>query len=425
MQALVFKEPDRKVLSMIVGVPKETFEGEKRVALSPDAVATLIKTGLEVHIESNAGLEAGFTDEAYARRGAKIISDRSEIFARSKIIAQVQTPSANTSHGGADIEAMTRDHIVLGCADPLSGHEGLEKMLAKGISLFAMEMIPRITRAQSMDVLSSQANLAGYKAVLMAANELAQACPMFMTAAGTIKPARIFIVGAGVAGLQAIATARRLGAIVTAYDVRAACKEQVESLGAKFVEVELDTSDQEDKGGYAKEQSANQLKKQQEQMARVVADSDVIITTAAIPGRKAPVIVTADMVKKMRPGSVIIDLAAERGGNCELTEARKTVIRHNVKIVGPSNIPATIARDASLMYGNNVATFLKLITKDGELNLDMDDEIISGTLVCKDGQVLNERIRGVLGIDEKPSKPEDKPESSSSEESTIKEGSAA
>ncbi|MDF1666940.1 MAG: NAD(P) transhydrogenase subunit alpha, partial [Planctomycetota bacterium] len=338
---------------MIIGVPKETFEGENRVALTPDAVATLIKAGFEVYIESQAGLAAGFTDESYTKKGAKVQAERSEIFSKAKIIAQVQTPSSNTSHGQADLDALNKDHIVVGCADPLSGTDNLKKLVAKGTKLFALEMIPRITRAQSMDVLSSQANLAGYKAVLMAANEMPQACPMFMTAAGTIKPSRFFIVGAGVAGLQAIATARRLGAVVTAYDVRPACKEQVESLGAKFFEIQLETSDQEDKGGYAKEQTAEQLKKQQEQMARAVADSDVVITTAAIPGRKAPVIVTADMVKRMRQGSVIIDLAAERGGNCELTEARKTVIKHGVKIVGPSNIPATIPRDASLMYGNN------------------------------------------------------------------------
>jgi H+-translocating NAD(P) transhydrogenase subunit alpha len=409
---------------MIVGVPKETFEGEKRVALSPDAAATLIKAGLEIHVESGAGLEAGFTDEAYTKKGAKVVADRAAVFDAAKIIAQVQTPSANTSHGDADIDALTTEHIVIGCADPLSGNDGLKKMIEKKITLFGMEMIPRITRAQSMDVLSSQANLAGYKAVLMAANEMPQACPMFMTAAGTIKPARIFIVGAGVAGLQAIATARRLGAIVTAYDVRAACKEQVESLGAKFVEVELETSDNEDKGGYAKEQSVEQLKKQQEQLARIVAESDAVITTAAIPGRKAPVIVTADMVQRMRQGSVIIDLAAERGGNCELTEARKTVIKHGVKIVGPSNIPATIPRDASLMYGNNVATFIKLITKDGELNLDMSDEVIAGTLVCQDGKVLNARIRGVLGIEDEPEVAE-KASSEQSAEPTVKEGSAA
>lgn len=416
---------------MIIGVPKETFEGENRVALTPDAVATLIKAGFEVHIESQAGLAAGFTDESYTKKGAKVQAERSAVFSKAKIIAQVQSPSSNTSHGEADLAALTKDHIVVGCADPLSGTDNLKKLVEKGTKLFALEMIPRITRAQSMDVLSSQANLAGYKAVLMAANEMPQACPMFMTAAGTIKPARFFIVGAGVAGLQAIATARRLGAVVTAYDVRPACKEQVESLGAKFFEIELETSDQEDKGGYAKEQTAEQLKNQQEQMARAVAESDVVITTAAIPGRKAPVIVTADMVKRMRQGSVIVDLAAERGGNCELTEARSTVIKHGVKIVGPSNIPASIPRDASLMYGNNVATFLKLLVQDGKLNLDMNDEIIAGTLVCQDGKVLNARIRGVLGIAEPEAKEDEKKDADksesekSSEEKSVKEGSPA
>lgn len=411
---------------MIVGVPKESRAGEKRVALSPDAAGALVKKGFTVQIEKGAGFSATFPDEAYIKKGAEIVEDRAKVF-KADLVLQVQSPGANVDHGHEDIALLDKSSVLIGCTDPLSAHPNLKTLADKGVTHFALEMIPRITRAQSMDVLSSQANLAGYMCGLMAAMELPQVCPMFMTAAGTIKPARILVVGAGVAGLQAIATAKRLGAVVSAYDVRPACKEQVQSLGAKFVELEIEANDAEDKGGYAKEQSEEQLKRQQALMAKVVAESDAVITTAAIPGRKAPVIVTKAMVDAMRPGSVIIDLAAERGGNCEYTKANETVVVNGVRVVGPSNVPSMLAKDASLMYANNVVRFIDHITNEGALNLDFEDEITGACVVCHDGKIVLERIKdrfGEVSEDEASEASEESKGESESKEAAAVEGGA-
>jgi len=378
---------------MIVGVPKETFPGERRVAIVPSVVSMLTKLGLEVHVEAGAGREACALDSAYTAAGAKIEASRDQLFQSADIIAMVRAYGANPEVGGDDLPRLRKGQVIVGTFEPLTAQREAIAVAASGATLFAMELVPRITRAQSMDVLSSMATVAGYKAVLLAADRLAKMFPMMMTAAGTITPARVFIIGAGVAGLQAIASARRLGAVVEAYDVRPAVKEQVESLGGKFVEMELD-ADAEDKGGYAKELDEEFYRKQRELMTKVVAQCDVVITTAAIPGKKAPILITADMVKGMRPGSLIVDLAAERGGNCELTKAGEDVVTAGgVIILGPENLAAALPVDASQMYSRNLTSFLKLIVKDGELNLDLEDEVIREMLVCRDGSVVHPRLK--------------------------------
>jgi NAD(P) transhydrogenase subunit alpha len=357
----------------------------------------LAKAGIEVMIESGAGKAAGFLDDEYSAKGAKVVSGRAEVFQNADAIAQVRALGANTEQGRADLELMRDGQAIIGMCEPLTEHDAAKAIAGRGATLFSMEMMPRITRAQSMDVLSSMATIAGYKAVLLAANELPKMFPMMMTAAGTIAPARVFVVGAGVAGLQAIASAKKLGAIVEAYDVRPAVKEQVESLGGKFVELELETDTAEDAGGYAKELGEDFYRKQREMMKRVIAASDVVITTAAIPGKKAPILVTAEMVKGMRPGSVIVDLAAERGGNCELTSSGETVVEHGVKIVGPINIPTTIPFHASQMYAKNVATFLLHLVDEGNLKIDTEDEITEGTLITRGGKVVHPRVLEAMG----------------------------
>jgi NAD(P) transhydrogenase subunit alpha len=377
---------------MIVGVPKETFPGERRVALVPTALRPLIKAGLEVIVESGAGADAGYPDSAYADKGAKIASSRDEVFG-ADIVVQVRGYGANPEEGKADVERLRRGQIVIGTFEPLTSIPAAKEVAAKGATLFAMELIPRITRAQSMDVLSSMATIAGYKAVLLGANHLPKMFPMMMTAAGTISPAKVFVVGAGVAGLQAIASAKRQGAIVEAYDVRPAVKEQIESLGGKFLELELEAGDAEDKGGYAKAMGEEFYRKQREMMTKVVAENDVVITTAAVPGKKAPILITAEMVRGMMPGSVIVDLAAERGGNCELTRAGETVVENGVTIIGPLNIPTTLPFHASQMYAKNVATFLAHLVKDGKVELNMEDEITRDTMVCRDGELVNPAMR--------------------------------
>jgi NAD(P) transhydrogenase subunit alpha len=377
---------------MIVGVPKETFPGERRVALVPTALRPLIKAGLEVIVESGAGANAGYPDSVYADKGAKIASSRDEVFA-ADIVVQVRGYGANPDEGKADVERLRSGQIVIGTFEPLTSIPAAKEVAAKGATLFAMELIPRITRAQSMDVLSSMATIAGYKAVLLAADNLPKMFPMMMTAAGTISPAKVFVVGAGVAGLQAIASAKRQGAIVEAYDVRPAVKEQIESLGGKFLELELEASDAEDKGGYAKAMGEEFYRKQREMMTKVVAENDVVITTAAVPGKKAPILITAEMVRGMNPGSVIVDLAAERGGNCELTRAGETVVEHGVTIIGPLNIPTTLPFHASQMYAKNVATFLAHLVKEGKVELNMEDEITRDTMVCRDGELVNPAMR--------------------------------
>ncbi|MGH2773659.1 MAG: Re/Si-specific NAD(P)(+) transhydrogenase subunit alpha, partial [Actinomycetota bacterium] len=380
-----------------VGVPKETYPGENRVAMSPAALPSLIKKNVKVLIEPGAGEKAGFVDAAYTEKGAKIAASRKEVFA-ADVVLQVRTYGANPEEGKADLELMRPDLLIAGLSEPLVHPQAIAEIAERKATLFAMELIPRITRAQSMDVLSSQANIGGYKAVLLAAEALTKMFPMMTTAAGTIPPARVFILGAGVAGLQAIATAKRLGAVVEAFDVRPEVKEQVMSLGGKFVEVELDTAEASGTGGYAKEQSEEFLKKQREVLAKTIAASDVVITTAQVPGKKAPVLVTEEMVKGMSPGSVIVDMAAGQGGNVEPSRPNEVVELNGVKIIGPTNLPATVASDASAMYAKNCATLLLHLLKDGGLNLNMEDEIIRETLVAKDGEVTNARVREALGM---------------------------
>ena len=381
---------------MKVAVPQETYDGERRVALVPAVLPQLTKAGIEVAVERGAGVAAGYADEAYRDKGASIVDDRKRLLADADIVAQVRTLGANPDAGAADLELLRSGQVLVGMAEPLSAHDQTRALAERGVTLLALELMPRITRAQSMDVLSSMATIAGYKAVLLAADTLPRMFPMLMTAAGTVAAARVFVVGAGVAGLQAIATAKRLGAIVEAYDVRPAVKEQVQSLGGKFVELELDAATAEDAGGYARELGEEFYRRQRETMTRVVAGADVVITTAAIPGKKAPILVTEEMVAGMRLGSVVVDLAAERGGNCELTQPGESVDHDGVTVLGPLNLPSSIPFHASQMYAKNVTTYLLHLATEGKLELDLDDEITRETLITRDGNVVNERVRKAM-----------------------------
>lgn len=383
---------------MIVAVLKESFPGEQRVALVPAAVPSLTKVGVEVLVESGAGAMAGYSDEQYVAKGAQIVQNRADLFP-ADVLLSVRTAGANPESGKVDLPLMRRGQAVFGMADPLGTPQAVSEMAQQGVSLFALELMPRITRAQSMDVLSAMATVAGYRAVLLGALALPKMFPMMMTAAGTLSPAKVFIVGAGVAGLQAIATARRLGGIVSAYDVRSAVKEQVQSLGARFVEFELESTDAEDRGGYAKQMDEEFYRKQREMMARVLAETDLVITTAAVPGKKAPTLVTKEMVAGMPAGSVLVDLAAERGGNCELTQPGKTVVEGNVTILGPANLPSEVPFHASQMYAKNITTFLLHLISDGQLKIDLDDEITRETLVVREGNIVNPRVCELLGIE--------------------------
>jgi NAD(P) transhydrogenase subunit alpha len=379
---------------MRIGVPRETFPGENRVALIPSAAAALKKTGLEVVVEQDAGAAAGFTTAAYEQAGASV-APRATVYSTADILLQVRAVPAEPSR-------LRRGQAVIGFADPLGAPEAIRTLADAGVTAFSMELMPRITRAQSMDALSSMATIAGYKGVLMGADHLPRMFPMLMTAAGTLTAARVFVVGAGVAGLQAIATAKRLGARVEAYDVRPAVKEQVQSMGARFVEMALETADAEDKGGYAKAQDESFYRRQREMMLKVVAGSDVVVTTALIPGKKAPILITEEMVDGMAPGSVVVDLAAERGGNCELTRPDQVVVHKGVTILGPSNPPALVPYHASQMYSKNITTFLThLLGKEGAkkpaLELDLTDEITRETLLTRDGDVVHARVREMLG----------------------------
>jgi len=382
---------------MKLGIPSETYPGERRVAAVPMVLPDLQKAGFEILFEAGAGLAAGFLDVAYTDKGARIV-DRDTIFAEADMLLQVRCLGANDEHGQADLQHFRKGQIVIGQHDPLSKPNTTARLAEIGVTAYSMEMMPRITRAQSMDILSSMATIAGYRAVILAAEKLPRLFPMMMTAAGTLKPAKVFIVGVGVAGLQAIATARRLGAVVSAYDVRPAVAEQVQSLGAKFVEFDLETAGAEDSGGYAKEQSAEFIAKQQSEMARVVSEHDVVITTAAIPGRKAPILITADMIDKMAPGSVLVDLAAERGGNCELTKPGETVVIDGVQIMGPLNMASDTPAHASLMYARNLTNFIKSLSPNGQWAPDPDDEVVQGTLLCRDGEVVHPRLRELLAL---------------------------
>jgi H+-translocating NAD(P) transhydrogenase subunit alpha len=381
---------------MKIAVLKETFPGERRVALAPASVPLLVKAGVEVWIESGAGNAAGMLDAQYAEKGAKIVS-RSEAFAADCLL-QIRSLGANPEAGRADLPSFRRGQIVIGMAEPLWNPAAAKDLAERGVTLFAMELIPRITRAQSMDVLSSMATVAGYRAVLVAATALGKMFPMMTTAAGTITPAKVFIVGAGVAGLQAIATARRLGAVVSAYDVRPAVKEQVQSLGATFIEMALDTKSAEGAGGYAQEMDEDFYRRQRELMTRVLAGNDVVITTAAVPGKKAPILITRQMVEGMAAGSVVVDMA-ERGGNCELTKPGEAIVHGGVTILGPANLASDAAFHASQMYAKNMTTFLAHLLKDGQIQIDPADEITRETLVTRDGQVVHPRVRAALGMD--------------------------
>ena len=384
---------------MIVGVVKETYAGERRVALTPPALPSLAKAQLKILIEQGAGVEAGFPDDEYLAKGASIVDSRAQVFSLADIMCQVRTLGANPKSGRADLELMRSGQVIVGHAEPLTLAEPAQALADEGVLTFAMELMPRISLAQSMDVLSSQATITGYKAVVLGADHLPKMFPMMMTAAGTVAPVKAFIIGAGVAGLQAIATSKKLGAVVTAYDIRPAVKLEVESVGGTFLEIELETAGAQDKGGYAKAMDDVFISKQQEMMSQAVADSDLVISTAAVPGKKSPVLVTAEMVQRMARGSVIVDLAAERGGNCELTKADEVVDVNGVTILGPTNLPAAVPYDASLMYARNIAAFLLHLIKDRELNLDMQDEIIEQTLLTRDGQIVQRRVREILGLD--------------------------
>jgi NAD(P) transhydrogenase subunit alpha len=382
---------------MKVGVVRESLPGERRVALIPDSVTVLAKSGLAVFVERGAGAEAGFSDEAYQAKGATLLDSRADVFATADIVVQVRCLGANLEAGIADLGLMRKDQILIGFADPLGAPAAAQQIAARGATLLAMELIPRISRAQSMDALSSMATIAGYKAVLLAAETLPKMFPMLITAAGTLSPAKVFVVGAGVAGLQAIASARRMGAVVEAYDVRSVVKEQVQSLGARFLDLPLDAGASQDTGGYAKQLDEGFYRRQRELMLKAMAGNDVIITTAAVPGRRAPTLVTEEMVQAMNPGAVIVDLAAERGGNCELTVPGQTVVRHGVTILGPTNLPATVPTHASQMYARNLTTLLTYLVKAGKLTLDVEDEIVRETLVTFEGEVLHPKVRETLG----------------------------
>lgn len=380
---------------MNIGVPREIVSNETRVALIPESVAQLTKKGLTLLVEAGAGEASAYLDEAYEKAGAKIVKDAAELFEKSDLICKVQKPVENTQVGRHEIAMMTPGSTLVTFFAPLVNHDIVRMLLERNITGFSMDAIPRISRAQSMDALSSMSTVAGYKAVLLGVNAIGKFFPLLMTAAGTVRPAKVLVLGAGVAGLMAISTARRLGALVEAFDVRPVVKEQVESLGAKFLAIEL-KEDTQTAGGYAKQLSDESQRLTQELIHKHARDADVIITTALIPGRAAPVLVTGDMVKDMKPGSVIVDLAAENGGNCELSEPGCDFVKHNVRILGPLNVPALMPIHASQLYAKNVINLLNLMIKDGNLNLDFNDEIIAGTCVTHEGKIVNTQVRAAL-----------------------------
>ena len=378
---------------MIVGVPRESYPGERRVALVPSVVANLKKAGLDMVVEQNAGLEAGYPDAEYTAKGAKVIPDRAEVFRTADIIAQVLCYGSNDKTGKADVPLYRPDQLLIGFLRPLGELDTIQDIARAGVASFAVELMPRVTRAQSMDALSSMGTVCGYRAVLIAANTLPRLFPMMTTAAGTITPARVLVIGAGVAGLQAIATARRLGAVTSAYDLRPAVKEQVQSLGARFVELPIEAQNAQDAGGYARAQDESFYNRQRELLTRVVAESDVVITAAVIPGKSSPILITREMVAGMAPGSVIVDLAAERGGNCELTQIGETFVAGGVTIIGWVNVGSSVPHDASQLYARNMVAFLTHLVKEGKPRLDADDEIIRSTLVTRRGELVNARVR--------------------------------
>ena len=380
---------------MIIGVPKEIAAGERRVALVPEGVKALKALGVDVLVEAGAGLEAGFPDSAYEEEEAKIATGADEVFSSADIVLKVQPPQQRAD-GTSEVDAIREGASSISLMKPLDIPELGQALADRKVNSFSVEMMPRITRAQSMDVLSSQSTIAGYRAVLLAATAYPKVFPMMVTAAGTLRPAKAFVIGAGVAGLQALGTAKRLGAITSGYDTRVAVREQVQSIGAKFIELDLDTGDSEDKGGYAKAETEEFYVKQRLELGKHVAASDIVITTALVPGREAPLLITADAVRQMKPGSVIVDLAAEKGGNCELTEADKDIVVNGVTIIGRTNLPAEIPQHASQMYSKNLTTFLDHLLEEGKFVIDREDEITSGTLVSFEGEVVNETVRSRL-----------------------------
>jgi NAD(P) transhydrogenase subunit alpha len=381
---------------MKCGVVKETYPGERRVALVPAVLAALAKAGINCLVESGAGEAAGFSDQAYLDQGAELVPTREQVFAAADLMVHVRALGANCEAGITDLGLVRRGQTLVGFCDPLGAPEALVQFSARGVTALSMEMIPRITRAQSMDALSSMAMLTGYKAVLLGASALPKMFPLMMTAAGTLLPARALVLGVGVAGLQAIATARRLGAVVEAYDVRPDVKDQAQSLGAKFLDLPLETQGAQDAGGYAKAFDESFYRRQRDLLLGALGRQDVVITTAAVPGRKAPILITTEMVEAMHAGSVIVDLAAERGGNCELTRLGETVVHQGVTVLGPDNLPATVPQHASQMYAKNVASFLALLVKEGKLQLDLEDEITREALVVREGEILHPKVLEAL-----------------------------
>jgi NAD(P) transhydrogenase subunit alpha len=390
---------------MIVGVPRESFPGERRVALVPGVIPNLVKAGLEVVVEASAGAEAGYPDAEYSARGARIVPDRADVFAAADVVVQVLCHGSNDRTGKEDLLLLRRDQVLIGFLRPLGSIDTIRDIAARGVTSFSVELMPRTTRAQSMDALSSMGTICGYKAVIVAADKLPRLFPMLTTAAGTITPARVLVIGAGVAGLQAIATARRLGAVTSAYDMRPAAKEQVQSLGGRFVELPLEAEDAEDARGYARAQDETFYRRQRELLGRVVAESDVVITAAVIPGQRSPVLVTAEMVAGMAPGSVIVDLAAERGGNCELTRAGAVAFEHGVTLIGWFNLASTVPYHASQMYARNLSAFLLHLIRDGQLRVDPKDEIVRDTLLTRGGAVVNARVRDFFDLPALPVDP--------------------
>lgn len=383
---------------MIVGVPKEIYPNERRVALVPAVIPNLKKAGLDVVIEAGAGTKAGYPDSEYTEKGARLVEKRGEVFQTADVIVQFLCHGANDKNGAEDLPLMKQGQALIGFLRPLGMVKTLQDIAERGVTSFSVELMPRTTRAQSMDALSSMATICGYKAVLIAADTLPRMFPMLTTAAGTVAPARVLIIGAGVAGLQAIATARRLGAVASAYDMRPAAKEQVQSLGGRFVELPIEAKDAQDARGYGKAQDESFYQKQRELLGNTIEQSDVVITAAVIPGKKSPVLVTKEMVQRMALGSVIVDLAAERGGNCELTKPDETVVEHGVTIIGEFNLAGTVPYHASQMYARNVSAFLLHLAKEGKVQLNLNDEIIRETLVTQAGEVVNARVREFFGL---------------------------
>ncbi|HEY2121001.1 MAG TPA: Re/Si-specific NAD(P)(+) transhydrogenase subunit alpha [Candidatus Acidoferrum sp.] len=383
---------------MIVGVPRENYPGERRVALVPAVIPNLTKAGLEVLVQTGAGLQAGYPDAEYTEKGAKLAATREEVFANADILVQFLGHGANDKTGSADVPLYRKGQVLIGFLRPLGTVATIQDIADRGVTSFSVELMPRITRAQSMDALSAMATICGYKAVVLAADTLPRMFPMLTTAAGTIAPAKVLIIGAGVAGLQAIATARRLGAVASAYDMRPAAKEQVQSLGGRFVELPIEAKDAQDAGGYAKAQDETFYKQQRELLGRVVGESDIVVTAAVIPGKRSPILITKDMVERMAPGSVIVDLAAERGGNCELTKPDETVVIHGVTIIGVYNLAETVPYHASQMYAKNLTAFLLNLTKEGKLQLNLKDEIIRETLLTHGGEIVNAKVREFFSL---------------------------